>query len=124
MLAHECWDWLYRQPLAKRHLSGGAVDQAVERVARRHDGVYTQLWTQLSAAQQTALTTFVRERGEELLSTRVARAYEISTPTMQTALEALRTKTVLRDEETMGTVRLRLSDPFFGAWVELITKAG
>ena len=119
MLAHTCWDVLQQQPPTERHFTPAAVDTAVEQIARWQDGVYTQLWMQLTALQQTALIAFVQERGTALLSAAVARRYGVSTPSLQTALEALRTKSVLRDEESFGTIRLKLVDPFFGAWVRL-----
>ena len=42
--------------------------------------------------------------------------------TMQRAIEALEDKQIIREDQTRGTVRLRLEDPLFGAWIRLIVK--
>ena len=39
---------------------------------------------------------------------------------MQRAVEALAQKQILREDQALGTVRLRLEDPSFGAWVRLV----
>jgi hypothetical protein len=50
----------------------------------------------------------------------VSRRYSIAVPSMQKALEALETKGIIREEQSFGAARLRLEDPLFGAWVELV----
>ncbi|HXC25362.1 MAG TPA: ATP-binding protein [Gemmatimonadaceae bacterium] len=121
MLAHECWDWLYRQPERSNRLTVARVDAATERVVRRLDGVYTQWWVQLTSKQQTALVAFLTEQESGLALAEIARRYGLPLTTLQRALEALREKGLLRDEEVQGNVRLRLLDPFFGAWIMLLT---
>ncbi len=39
---------------------------------------------------------------------------------MQKALGALEAKSIVREEQSLGTAGLRLEDPLFGAWVELV----
>lgn len=117
LLAHTCWTLLgetKEKTLREEH-----VAQARERVVRQDDPFYTQLWNNLNATQQKALLAVVRERGSGLLSARVTRRYGMPPSTMQRALEALTARDIVREEETQGALRLRLEDPFLGAWVEL-----
>jgi hypothetical protein len=38
---------------------------------------------------------------------------------MQAALKALDRRGIVRDEHSLGTVRVRLEDPFFAAWLRV-----
>jgi hypothetical protein len=118
-LAHTCWDSLAGR--AGGELRTTVVRASLERLLREDDTFYTQLWNQLTVVQQKALVAAVREGGVELLSHRVTRLYNLSAPSMSRALGALQTKELLRTEEGLGKVRLRLVDPFFGAWIDLIS---
>lgn len=91
-----------------------------DRVALRNDPLYTQLWTSLASSQQKALTALLREKGEGLTSTGVSQKYRLPVSTMQKALRSLESKGIVREEQARGTVRLRLEDPFFGAWIQLV----
>jgi hypothetical protein len=135
MLAHACWasarDATQRRTSArpggatvKPQLTAADVDAAAERVVRRLDGLYTQWWDQLTPPQRSALVAFVEQRGEDMFSAAVVRRYDATASGLQRALTGLREKGILRDEERLGTVRLRLSDPFFGTWLRLIVAAG
>ena len=119
MLAHACWNEL---ALARpgRTLTMAIVHQVLERVVRQDDPFYSQVWNLLTSAQQKALIAVVRERGQNLHSTRVLRASGLSQSTMQRALAALKSRDLIRGEETRGQTRLRLDDPFFGTWLALI----
>jgi len=121
-LAHACWEACRAQAVsgAAVHLTPEIVSNTRDIVALRNDPIYTQLWSSLTSSQQKALIALIRERGEGLASTTVARRYGVPVPTMQTALKALEAKALIREEQARGTVRLRLEDPFFGAWVELV----
>jgi DNA-binding transcriptional ArsR family regulator len=118
-LAHACWDAHAGRGGGK--LTVAAVRASLERLLREDDAFYTQLWNQLTVVQQKALVAAVREGGVELLSHRVTRAYNLSAPSLSRALGALQEKELLRTEESLGKVRLRLVDPFFGAWIDLIS---
>ncbi len=119
MLAHACWNEL---ALARRggSLTVAVVQQVLERVVRQDDPFYTQVWNLLTSAQQKALLAVVREKGQNLHSSRVLRESGLSQPTMQRALAALKSRDLIRDEERLGQTRLRLEDPFFGMWLALL----
>lgn len=118
-LAHACWDALVGQ--VGGNLTAAEVHASLEQLLREDDAFYTQLWNQLTVVQQKALVAAVREGGVELLSHRVTRAYNLSAPSLSRALGALREKELLRTEESRGKLRLRLVDPFFGAWIDLVS---
>lgn len=131
LLAHACWEVCRAESTAssrapQRHrgpmrtLTPERVHETRNVIALRSDPLYTQLWSSLTASQQKALVALIRESGVQLTSTDVARRYNLPVPTMQKALRALEAKTIVREEQSLGTVRLRLEDPFFAAWVELV----
>ena len=119
LLAHACWE-ACRASDSGRSLTPERVIETRNTVALRSDPLYTQLWSSLTASQQKALVALIREGGVQISSTEVARRYKLPVPTMQKALGALESKGIVREEQSRGTVRLRLEDPFFGAWVELV----
>jgi DNA-binding IclR family transcriptional regulator len=86
----------------------------------RSDPIYTQLWTALPSTQQRALLALIREHGERLASTAVAQRYRLLVPTLAKSLKLLETKGIIREDQSLGTVRLRLEDPLFGAWIALV----
>ncbi len=119
MLAHSCWNEL----ALARHtptLTVAVVHQVLERVVRQDDPFYTQLWNLLTSTQQKALIAIVREKGKNLHSARVLRESGMTQSSMQRALEALKDRELIREEETRGETHLRLEDPFLGAWLALI----
>jgi hypothetical protein len=118
-LAHACWDRL--TGIEGAELTTAAVRQALERLLREDDAFYTQLWNQLTPVQQRALAAALQEGGKELQGRKVVRKYGLSASTMSRALASLQAREILRPEERLGSVRLRLVDPFFGAWMKLIT---
>jgi hypothetical protein len=122
LLAHSCWNEL---ALARRGmtLTVAIVNQVLEKVVRQDDPFYTQVWNVLTSAQQKALIAVVREKGQNLHSTRVLRESGLSQSTMQRALTALNGRDLIREEETRGQTRLRLEDPFFGTWLGLIDRS-
>ncbi len=120
MLAHACWNEL---ALARpgRTLTVAIVHQVLEKVVRQDDPFYTQGWNLLTSPQQKALIGVVRERGQNLHSTRVLRESGLSQSTMQRALAALKSRGLIREEESRGKTRLRLEDPFFAQWIARFT---
>lgn len=122
MLAHACWNEL---ALARpgRTLTVAIVRQVLEKVVRQDDPFYTQVWNLLTSVQQKALMAVVREKGQNLHSTRVLRESGLSQSTMQRALAALKGRDLVREEEARGQTHLRLEDPFFGTWLALIGRA-
>lgn len=114
LLAHECWDHSRGATLTAAKVRG-----ARDTVALRNDPIYSQIWISLAATQQKALLALLRET-TGLTSTEVTRRYDIPVPSMQKALAALESKGIVREEQARGETRLRLEDPLFGAWVELV----
>jgi len=124
MLAHECWVRC-REASPASALTAALVRDTRDRAALRYDPIYTQLWSALPPAQQKALLALLRERGADgggagLLSADVTRRYHIGTSTMQKSLEALTSKGILREDPALAESRLRIEDPLFAAWVELV----
>ena len=116
-LAHEVW--------AVTLASGEAatpelVRATLDRLVSRDDPFYTQIWNGLSRTQKQALLAVAHEGGTGLYAGELLRTYDLTSPsTMRTALQALTRAGVTRDEEHQGSVRVRLEDPFFAAWLRL-----
>jgi DNA-binding MarR family transcriptional regulator len=99
------------------------VERTRDVIAQRSDPIYTQLWTRLSSFQQRALLALLREGGVGLATNAVARRYRLSIPALAKSLKLLERKSIIREEQTLGNTRLRLEDPFFGAWIALVIPA-
>jgi hypothetical protein len=117
-LAHQVWEML--RAGAGKAVSRPLVDEALERLVRREDPAYTQIWTTLRRNQKTAVKAVIGEGGTSLFSSRVARTYHISTASMQTALKQLEEASLLRTEPMDGQTRYHLIDPFFAAWLRVV----
>ncbi|HEX5829965.1 MAG TPA: ATP-binding protein [Gemmatimonadaceae bacterium] len=127
LLAHACWTACMATigtdgAGAARPLTAALVHEVRDREALRHDPFYTQLWTSLPSTQRRALVAVLRERGDGLSSTPVARRYGMPVTTLQRAIEALVAKQIVREDHARGGVRLRLEDPLFGAWIGLVVR--
>lgn len=124
LLAHAVWETCRADAASARGrprtVTPALVKHVRDTVALRYDPLYTRLWSTLTAPQQKVLLALLREPNEGLTSTAVARRYNLPVPTMQTARQALEAKEIIREEQTLGTGRLRLEDPLFGAWIELV----
>jgi len=129
LLAHECWDACResagrgkksREPAA---LTAEIVRQVRDRSALRSDPIYTQLWAGLPSTQQRALLALLRESGEGLTSTAVSRRYDIPISTLRSSLRLLEEKSIIREEQSRGSTRLRFEDPLFSAWITLVIPA-
>ena len=123
LLAHACWEACRASGAgdsAPLPLTVDLVQRVRDTEALRLDPFYTQLWSSLTSTQRRALLAILREGGEGLASTPVARKYGMPVTTMQRAVEALEQKQIIREDQSRGAVRLRLEDPFLGAWVRLV----
>lgn len=120
-LAHECWE--QTRTSDDLAITPKRVTAALERVVRQEDPAYTQVWNSLAAQQKRALKAVVLQNGLSLMSADVSRRYKVPTPSMQKALQGLEQKGVIRQEETLGTVRYRLQDPLLGHWMRLAQQA-
>ena len=117
-LAHDCWaEAKTRGDGAADPLSADDVRSVLDRLVRRDDPFYTQTWTGLTAAQQKALLALVAHGGTGLYGRAVLAAYKLPMSTMRTAIRALVSTGIAREEPEGGSVRYVLEDPFFAAWL-------
>lgn len=122
VLAHACWDHLRGGRSAKGlALTPAVVEESLDRTVRQFDPLYTQLWNGLTAIQQKTLASVITEHGVNLQSMKVVRALGKGPSTVRRALEALRARDILREEEAAGSVRVRFEDPFFAQWIARFT---
>ncbi|MEM1096733.1 MAG: AAA family ATPase [Bacteroidota bacterium] len=120
-LAHACWT---THAGTSAPLSSAEVEAVLDTVVRRDDPFYTQLWNGLTRTQQKALVAVAAERGTGLYAGTVLRTYDLTSPSsMRTALKALVDQGIAREEEAQGSIRYRLEDPFFAAWLRLFVAA-
>lgn len=118
-LAHRCWDLLCAGGAgAQGALTGAFVERALERIALEEDPAYTQLWMSLTAVQKKALKAVIGSGGRLLLSKSVTAEHLLSAASMQKALQALRERGIIREEQAAGAVRLRLDDPILATWLK------
>lgn len=119
-LAHDSWEYLAKIGSAK--LTSADVEAALQLLLRRDDPFYTQLWNALGSPQKKALLGAIRMKGVNLFSKDSLKLAGLPNSTMQQAIKALKDKEILRDEETLGQKLARFEDPFFAAWVSMVTK--
>jgi hypothetical protein len=122
-LAHRCWDLLAGTATPARTLTPVFVESAVERIALEDDPAYTQLWLSLTTVQKKALRAVIGTSGRLLLSKAVNDQYGLAVASMQKALKALTARGIVREEQTLGDVRLRLDDPFLAKWLKAARTA-
>ena len=123
-LAHSCWNHV-RDGEQPRILAAANVTQVLDGLIRRDDPFYTQVWNRLTTVQQRALLALVETGGVGLYSHATLRKHELPLSSMRTAVQILTDSGIARPEETMGSVRHRLEDPFFAAWIRLfVTRSG
>jgi hypothetical protein len=119
-LAHYCWDTLVET--GKKMLTSEVVGASLEELLTREDALYTMIWNQLTSVQQRVLIAVLKEKGVELHSARVTRKHGLSPGSVTRALQALQEREILRTEESRGQIRLRLLNPFFGSWLETVSR--
>ena len=102
-------------------LTGKVVRDSLERIVRQYDPFYTQLWNGLTSIQQKTLLAVIAGHGVNLQSVHVLRTVGRGASTIRRALEALVARDILREEERLGSVRMRFEDPFFAHWITLFT---
>lgn len=120
-LAHEAW----AEALASGEpVTPDGIQVTLDRLVGRDDPFYTQTWNGLSRTQKQALLAVAYEGGTRLYASDLLRAYDLTSPsTMRTALQALTKAGVTREEEHQGSLRVRLEDPFFVAWLRLFVAS-
>lgn len=98
-------------------LTPKVVEQALKLLVERDGPFYFTVWNGLTTVQQRVLTAAVKERGAALTSAAVTQKYGVSASTMSKALKFLENREILRREEQTDSMRWRLQDPFFAAWL-------
>jgi uncharacterized protein len=93
------------------------VVRALKLLVERDGPFYLTVWNGLTTIQQRVLTAAVKENGTALASQAVTERYGVSASTMSKALKFLENREVLRREELRNSMRWRLEDPFFAAWL-------
>ncbi|MDQ3522699.1 MAG: ATP-binding protein [Gemmatimonadota bacterium] len=121
-LAHDCWNVMLATEGGT--LTPELVRATLEALVRGDDPFYTQIWNRITSMQQKALVAVVLEGGTELHSQSVLRRYGLAHSTMQKSLQRLQSSNIIRQEEALGSIRLRLEDPFFAAWIKLVVTPG
>jgi hypothetical protein len=121
LLGHACWETLRSSEAGGRLLTGKVVRDSLERIVRQYDPFYTQLWNGLTSIQQKTLLAVIAGHGVNLQSVHVLRTVGRGASTIRRALEALVARDILREEERLGSVRMRFEDPFFAHWITLFT---
>jgi hypothetical protein len=94
------------------------VARALKLLVERDGPFYLTVWNGLTTIQQRVLTAAVKENGTALASQAVTERYGVSASTMSKALKFLENREVLRREELHNSMRWRLEDPFFAAWLD------
>jgi uncharacterized protein len=122
-LAHRCWDLLAGSSGSHPVLTPLFVERTLQRVALEDDPAYTQIWMTLTTVQKKALSAVIGTSGRRLLSKSVSDQYGIAVASMQKALKALTDRGIVREEQTLGDVHLRLDDPFFATWLRVARLA-
>ena len=122
LLAHTCWEQLSGAARGERVLTEQVVRDSLERIARRYDPFYTQLWRGLTAVQQQTLVAVIKEGGVQMLSANTTRAVGRGASTVAKSLSALVNREILREEESAGDIRYRFEDPFFAVWIEFLPR--
>jgi hypothetical protein len=118
-LAHACWNDARDRSAEDAGASVTAADVAdvLDRLVSRDDPFYTQTWNRFSSAQQRALLAVVERDGSGLFAKDVLERSGLPLSTMRRSLEALTQAGVTRHEESRGSVRHVLEDPFMAAWL-------
>jgi AAA+ ATPase superfamily predicted ATPase len=93
------------------------VERALRLLVERDGPFYLTVWNGLTTVQQRVLTAVVKEQGAALTSAAVTQKYGVSASTTSKSLKFLENRGILRREEQKATVRWRLEDPFFAAWL-------
>ncbi len=124
MLAHELWNTLSQVSTAapeKAHLTADLINEALEKLIRRNDPFYTQVWNKLTPIQKKTLSSVVAQKGSSLLSGQVVRSTGVSPSSLRRALESLVNQDILRTGESKGRIQYLFEDPFFAHWIRLFT---
>jgi len=118
-LAHYAWEEIRAE--------GGAfdvdrVEAALERLVRNEDPFYTHLWAELTENQRKALKAVAELGGRELYGQASTEAYGLSASSMQAGVRDLIRRGLVREVHEAGAEGVRLVDPFFARWLEVVQR--
>ncbi|MGH7557369.1 MAG: AAA family ATPase [Gemmatimonadota bacterium] len=118
-LAHYAWEEV--RPSGSE-LDFSDVEVALDRLVRNEDPFYTHLWTELTENQRKALKAVSETGGREIYTRATTVQYRLSASAMQAAIRDLTRRGLLREERQTGAEGLRLVDPFFRRWLEVVQR--
>lgn len=95
----------------------------LRRIVAEDDPFYTRTWSGLTAVQQKTLSALAHLGGQGLYARDMLRRLGLAQSSLRTALAALVRQGITREEETHGSTRYRLEDPFFGEWIRQYVPA-
>jgi len=104
-----------------KKLTREIIQLACQTLLEETGDLYAHIWNQLTPYQKIALIETRRKKGVGLTSRQTLKRARLNASTMRKSLEALRDKSILREEERPNETRWRFEDPLFGMWVELLT---
>lgn len=116
-LAHEVWERVRAREAPR--VTGEEVERALADLVDKEDPAYTQLWTNLTVNQKKGLKAVMTTGGEEVFSAAVSREHALPVASLQTALDQLEDRHVVRrvTEDGGPGPRYRFVDPFLAAWI-------
>lgn len=120
-LAHEAWEMAQETRVARKKMvvDDALIERALERVVRREDPAYTQLWTSLTQNRKKALKAVIRHGGAGLHKADALSEMRISSSSIGRALNDLESGHFIRAENVAGATHFRLVDPFFAHWLRV-----
>jgi uncharacterized protein len=117
-IANVCWELL--RASGGGTLTSDRIDAALVRLVTQDNSSYTQIWNSLTRQQKIALKAVIDEGGTDLRSAAVLARHGIAASTMHKMLKVLDSRGLVREEESIGSIRYRLEDPFFARWLRLV----
>lgn len=118
-LAHYAWEEV--RPSGSE-LDIAEVEVALDRLVRNEDPFFTHLWTELTENQRKALKAVSETGGREIYAQATTAKYRLSASAMQAAVRDLTRRGLMREEQQTGAKGLRLVDPFFRRWLEVVQR--
>ncbi len=120
MLAHTCWTDLRTPGIHHPRLSIAAIDQILHRIVMRQDPFYTLLWNRLTSVQQMTLLALIRLEGRNLQSSKAIAMVGKAPATIRKSVHLMIESGILREEESLNSVRMVFEDPFFEKWIAAV----
>lgn len=120
MLAHTCWTEVRTPGTRHPRITVAAIDQIVHRIVMRQDPFYTLLWNRLTTVQQKTLIALIRLEGRNLQSSKAIAMVGKAPATIRKSVHLMIESAILREEESLNSVRMVFEDPFFEKWIAAV----